>query len=570
MKRTPALLVGLLLILTQTCSAETVTVGGAVVPVPAGWTRTVRDGTVVLSPPNLPRGVACTFTLLGGEPFTGSLNDRLTEEWKEFQALGRMVTDDGGKLTGAGGPVVTAGRSGQIEMKQGVNVYVWMLVISANGRIERMVYVTTTPEAFQQYGQAVSTMINGTRYVPPKPAAPPAPPAAPGQVRSSPGTFGRMRYTVPTGWRETRSDGEVVLTPTDLPAGESLEILLMPAKQSPGALAAELEAGWNEGARQSRFTTTRTVNNTAYNITQEQRTSFRGWDYTRADGVMSSPDDRHDYFVNLTVVRVNDRVERVLVRSRQNNQNWTRYSFYQSPDHNRAVQEFLFSLNFDDWKTPDRQPGTLKADGIGGVWWGVSMFGGKLHTAYAIFFSNGQAFFGSRFPLRGCYELNTWIDAEEVPRYWGTFQFDAGHGAIKMIYGEIPLEAKGDVLVLTTNKTEHRFVRVKGVDGARLDGNYVFPQPAGVVVPAIRFTADGRFDDRGALKLLRIEAGFPFSPTFEPGGGTYRVKDYTLLLNYADGRTYRVAFPGTGGYDVKNPSPGTLPLGYGDQELSRQ
>src|SRR5205823_2235636 len=98
------------------------------------------------------------------------------------------------------------------------------------------------------------------------------------------------------------------------------------------------------------------------------------------------------------------------------------YSLYQDPGYRQSIHEFLFSLRFEDWKEPKVQAATLKGDGIIGAWFGVGMFGGKLHTGYAIFFSNGQAFFGNRFPLRGCADFNTWIDAEEVPRYWGTYQ----------------------------------------------------------------------------------------------------------------------------------------------------
>jgi hypothetical protein len=541
---------------------ETVTVGGAVVPVAKGWTQTTKDGTVVLAPPDLPQGVACTFTLLGGETFDGPLEDRLTAEWKEFQQLGRMVSDDGGKITGAGAAVVTAGRSGTIEMKQGVNVNVWLLVISTNGRIERMVFVTTTPEAFTKYGRAVAGMINGTKYVVPKAGEPAK------VVAKDAGTFGRMRYSVPPGWSEKRSDSEVVLSPGDTPRGESLEVVIMPAKELAGTLSDALKLAWDEAAEQSHFTKTRTVNGGAYN-TQEQRTSFKGWEYIRADGIMSNAADQHDYIVNLTVIKINDRVERILVRTKRNTQNLQLYSLYQAPAYYQAIHEFLFSLKFDDWKDPKVQPGTLKGDGIIGVWAGITTFAGKLHTAYAIFYSNGQVFFASRFPLRGCHQFNTWIDAEEVPRYWGTYEFADGKGSLKMIFGEIPVVAKGDDLVFTTNKADHRFIRIPAVDGAKFDGNYAFPEWNGKI-PSIRFTADGQFEDNGALNLLRIETSFPFSPTAEPGGGTYSVKDYTLLLEYKDGRKYRIAFPGAPGYDRNNASPDSLPLGYGDQVLTKR
>src|SRR5437016_1082374 len=98
-------------------AGETIAVGGALVTIPDGWKQTVnKDDTVVLTPADLPTGVGCTFTLLGGETFDGSVKDRLTSEWKGFEELGRVLTDDGGKIDGEGKPVETAGRSGTIEM----------------------------------------------------------------------------------------------------------------------------------------------------------------------------------------------------------------------------------------------------------------------------------------------------------------------------------------------------------------------------------------------------------------------------------------------------------------------
>src|SRR2546423_6871795 len=169
---------------------ETITQGGAVVPVAKGWAQVqaTQEDTVVLSPSDLDKGVVCTFTLLGGEIFSGSLQDRLTSEWKEFEKLGRMVTDTGGKVDGAGNPIAIAGRSAQIEMKNGANVFVWLVLVTANGRIERMVFVTTTGESFQRYGKDVSAMINGTKYVVPKPLE--------NIAGNTPGKFGKMSYTV--------------------------------------------------------------------------------------------------------------------------------------------------------------------------------------------------------------------------------------------------------------------------------------------------------------------------------------------------------------------------------------
>ena len=179
--RLPALLLitllGFLFTAVDARAGETVTVGGAVVPIAEGWTQKVTDNGLVLTPPSLPPGVVCSFTLLGGEVFEGSVKDRLATEWKGFEAVGRMVTDNGTVIDGAGRPVEIASRSGMVETDRKVTIHIWLVIARTNGRVEKSVFVPTTQEAFAKYIPAVSTMINGTKYVLPKPADPA--PAAP-------------------------------------------------------------------------------------------------------------------------------------------------------------------------------------------------------------------------------------------------------------------------------------------------------------------------------------------------------------------------------------------------------
>jgi hypothetical protein len=171
----PAFILTGLMFLAAICSAAeptTITVDGAIVTVAPGWVRSTAENSLILTPPNLPAGVGCTFTLLGGETFEGSLRERLDSEWKDVAKLGSVESDDMGKIDGEGKRVQIAGRSGVIQLKPDVQVYVWLVVICANHRIERMIYVTTNREIFAKYAAAVTTMINGTRYVAPKPLKP--------------------------------------------------------------------------------------------------------------------------------------------------------------------------------------------------------------------------------------------------------------------------------------------------------------------------------------------------------------------------------------------------------------
>jgi hypothetical protein len=177
-------------------------------------------------------------------------------------------------------------------------------------------------------------------------------------------------------------------------------------------------------------------------------------------------------------------------------------------------------------------------------------------------------YFGSHFPVAGCDHLNTWIEAERQPRYWGAYTFKDGAGIIKMPFGEIPIRAKVDGLVMTTSGQEHAFVHIPSVDGTRFNGTYVMNESY-EKIPVITFAADGRFNDEGALLALDHDYYNPFSIVRSPGSGTYSVKDHTVTFRYDDGRTYLLAFPGVG-YDKTDSSPRQFSLGMNEDELRRQ
>ena len=392
--------------------------------------------------------------------------------------------------------------------------------------------------------------------------------ASPVAAADGPAAFGHVRYTVPPGWRETRYANAVLLAPAPPPKGQQLDLTIMPARAFPGTMAKALEASWDDVCAQSGATKKRTVDNKPYTIQTEERTSFKGWVYVRAQGMVTATADGGEYYVNLTVIRVGDRIERFAVMSKQLVHNVTRYCLYDSPTFQRAVDEFLFSLRFDDWTDARVEPATLKGGGVIGVWNGIGLFGGQYKSAYAIFFSNGQVFYGSRFPHGGLADFDTWVDAELVPRYWGTYTFADGAGVITMPTGRFPFKATAAGLTLTPIKLDHKYVRVPAVDGATFSGTYA-AEAFNVRLPTITFTPDGRFVDDGVLNVLDHSVPYPFKLTALPGRGTYAVRDYTVLFAYDDGRRYPVAFPGIG-YEKTNPGPAKLEMGFNSDTLKRR
>lgn len=384
---------------------------------------------------------------------------------------------------------------------------------------------------------------------------------------AQPAAFQHFQYTVPPGWKETRYANAVLLVPLNPPDGEQLDLTLMSSKPFPGTIARALADSWDDVCVQSGLKQKRTVNNMPYDVRTEERTCYKGWKYTRAWGEVVA-NNGAEYDLNLTVIRIFDRIERVAVLSRKRTHNVTRYSLYDAPHYQRAVNQFLFSLQFDDWIDDPVKPATLDGGGIIGVWNGIGLFGGQYKSAYAIFFSNNQVFYGSRFPHEGLHDFDTWLDAELTPRYWGTYSFSNGAGTIAMPAGKFPFKSTDAGLTLTPIKLDHKYVRVAPVDGATFAGTYA-AEAHNVRLPTITFTAQGRFEDAGALAVLDHTVTYPFKLTAAPGRGTYSVKDHTLLFSYDDGRRFPVAFPGHG-YDKSDPSPAKLEMSWNADTLKRQ
>ena len=314
--------------------------------------------------------------------------------------------------------------------------------------------------------------------------------------------------------------------------------------------------------------------------------SFRGWEYIRCSGGIHLGNGEYppEYGLDLFVIKVNGRFEKISILKSKNNCGYSSYYASDRPKYNNDIENFLFSLQFPDWKEPAIKIPGGNWEGIAGDWKGISMsaglakpgevLGAELKGKHLIFFSNGQAFFGDNFPTEGLDEINTWIMAENNRRDWGTYSFSNGAGNLKLPYADIPLRMEAGRLVITTNKTDHVFIKATAVDGVRFNGTYamsskdILGQETGIT-PVITFTADGKFTDNGALKILYHRSVDCINTARDPGSGTYEIKNYSLILNYTDGREIRIAFLGTD-YVKNDLNPATLSLSFYENVLRRQ
>lgn len=251
-------------------------------------------------------------------------------------------------------------------------------------------------------------------------------------------------------------------------------------------------------------------------------------------------------------------------------------SFYADdrPQYSTAINEFLFHLQFTDGpQLLIEQARSVEGGGIKGVWQGISMqasaSSGLRYNVYTpVFLSNGQAYFGPKFPSGGLDGLDTRIPAEINRRDWGLYNFSNGTGILKMPYADIPLRMEGRTLIITANQTVHKFYQLPPVDGAKFNGTYVMSEAFGKI-PAITFTAAGGFNDNGAIRVLCHEYNDCINPGLAPGSGTYEVKDYSVIFHYTDGRIIKIAFLGTE-FDINNQSPAILRMSNNEDPLTKR
>ena len=369
--------------------------------------------------------------------------------------------------------------------------------------------------------------------------------------------FGQLNYTVPAEWKLAKYQNGVLITAPQLAAKEFLAIEILQTINFPGTIQQALEAAYDKTCTELQVTKMNEVNGGNYNAIEPKK-SFKGWEYIRCSGgvqVNNGTPYPDEYGIDLFLVKINNRYERIaILKSRNTCNGLSRYYPSDRLEFANAIENFLFSIRFDDWQEPSVIQGTIKGTGIIGVWQGISLsvglskpgasLGAELTSKQLILFSNGQAYFGKNFPVQGLDELNTWIAAENNRRDWGIYSFSNGKGVLKMPYGDIPLRLDNNKLIVTTNKTDHSFIRFNATDDIKFEGTYVLSEWNGKI-PSITFTADGKFTDNGALRILFHEYIECLNPAIKQDSGVYIIKNYSLLFNFSDGRKLKIAFPGT-------------------------
>ena len=566
----------LFLITAQQCFSQSETFDIVTYTAPKDWKKDAKEGVVNYTSVNTTTGAFCVITMYASSTSTGDAQKDFSNEWKELVVTPykadanpqteTQTTADGWKYIVGAAPVKL----------DGMDVYIILTVFSGFGKT---VSIRTSLND-QSYSPQIDALLESMKL---DISVTPPVNNNTAVVQSSGGTgkFRLMTYRAPAGWSEQVFNDGVMFKPSDLPADEILTMQIMMPLNTQGTLEQALAKSYEEAITMYKVSKMNDGYGKNYN-TKEIKKSFKGWEYIRSSGGVSGGNGEYqnEYGMDLFIIKVNNRFERVLIiKSRTNcKKSMSRYYPDEKPGYYNAIENFLFSIELTDLEVPVVKEGSIKGNSIVGVWEGISMSAGAVTSTESlglqykvftpIFLTNGQAYFGSKFPAEGLDELSTWIRAENIRRDWGTYTFSNGRGVLKLPYGDLPMRMENNKFIITVNNTDHAYHKLNSVDGARFNGTYVMSERY-EKVPVITFTADGQFTDKGAIQALYHESNDCTNPGLAPGSGRYEVKNHSILFSFNDGRKINVAFLGIG-YDIKNQSPAMMTMGFNEDEMRRQ
>ncbi|HMR91802.1 MAG TPA: hypothetical protein PKC69_05795 [Chitinophagaceae bacterium] len=164
---------------------------------------------------------------------------------------------------------------------------------------------------------------------------------------------------------------------------------------------------------------------------------------------------------------------------------------------------------------------------------------------WKIVLPNGEYF--NQLPAEGFLNFSR----SQAGGTWGTFVMNGNTGSFTNPYESIEVKKISETEMERTGYT-NRLYKLAPVDGVKLSGKYNtipnwstipnYPYSATEPQPMIEFTSAGTFRDMGAF-VINFTMPNQY-PERAPGNGTYEIKNFTLILNYEDGRKITKAFSG--------------------------
>ena len=326
---------------------------------------------------------------------------------------------------------------------------------------------------------------------------------------------GNFQFNLPDGWKKIDTKDGPMLVPKNLPKGGICFIAFRNPEPINGSLRSLFQQKWTEWQREFK------VVDAASPTTQHHK---HGFDVIRIDARVSNQQMGYSEFV-FALAQVGNRAESYF---------WVNNTAYYS--YRDSLDSFEQSLQFagNPAASASKQHEPSGGEGMSGLYIGYKMRGmaGLLtHFEYLAFFPDGNVI--RYLPEQGLDHFNFAHAVKTSREYCG--RYDAQPGKIQITWGD----NNGEVASRSGNSFKiagDSYFPAPNVDSVKLAGTYR-REGADLARYYIKFSSDGHFAENGMLPLVAYD-----KPNNQPGQGTYSIENYTLHLNYADGRKISLSF----------------------------
>jgi hypothetical protein len=362
-----------------------------------------------------------------------------------------------------------------------------------------------------------------------------------GSVFAQTQKFDVMTYTAPKGWKAGQNGSAKVFSTVDKAAGKFCLMMLHPSITNHGTPSQDFAYVWktlvqetfNAGGNPEKETTQ------ADGFTIIQGGELIDYEGTKALALLTTVSGKGKVISLLAIM------------------NDAKYA--------TDLQNFLGAMDIDIKETPinpsvKTQPTNQTNAPLGNgekleLWMSVSpgnvdssgnysLYDSKID--WKIVYPNGDYY--PHLPRNGFLSFSraTSMNNPDETNSWGKLSFSGNNGSFRNKYENV------EVTKLSSTKMKKvgyslDFYKVASVDNLRLSGAYTlnFKDPdysQRGCKRVIYFSNDGKFDDRG---IFVSDCSQPNAyPKDSPGIGTYQLKNFTIVLQYDDGRTVTRSFSG--------------------------
>ena len=314
----------LLLVISSNCFSQTETFDIATYTPPKDWKKEAKQGVVNYTNVNTTTGGFCVIAIYASTASTGDAQKDFNKDWKELVATPykaeanpkteTQTTDDGWKVVTGAAPVKL----------DGTDLYIILTVVSGFGKTICIRSSLTD----QSYTAQIDALFVSMELDKTKTSTVNNNNTAPIQTTGAAGKFGQMIYKTPAGWSEKTYQNAVEFRPLDIPADEILAMQILQPLNFSGSLEQALAKSYDEVAAMNKATKMNYAGGAEYQKTDAKK-SFNGWEYIQGNGgiqVENGTAYKSEYGLDLFVIKINNRFERVAVlKSRKNCNYLSRY-----------------------------------------------------------------------------------------------------------------------------------------------------------------------------------------------------------------------------------------------------